>query len=81
MTNDRFLSYFMSQQTVIQVARYTSLIHCKHLEGILHAIKRRGLPHKVHREIPSSISRYAHIATQLQPYLLSKTYSDEKYKA
>ena len=44
----------------------STVVDGKHLQCILHAVKRCGLPHKVHREVGSDLRRNSNIGLQLQ---------------
>ena len=54
---------------VVQVARDTGLIHSEELEGALHAVKGRALPHKLHREVHSGVGGRMGAPLQLQNHL------------
>ena len=73
LTLYRMLLYFMPQQLVVQVTRNTGLIDGKHFHGILHPIKRCALPHKLNREVVSTVDGYANIALQLQSNFFTET--------
>ena len=64
--------YLVTQQLVVQVYGDGRVADGKHLHGILHAVKGRGLPHKVHTEVVSEFSGHPNVGLEFQPHLLTK---------
>ena len=60
------------QQLVVEVDGHGRLVDSKHLHGVLHAVKGRGLPHKVHTEVVVDVCGHSNVGLQLQTNLLTK---------
>ena len=55
------------------VTRNAGLINGKHFHGTLHPIKRSALPHKLNREVVSTVDGHTNIAPQLQSNFFTET--------
>ena len=64
----------MSQQFVVHEARHAAIVDSKHFESRLHAIKRGGLPHKVHRKVERQVSGAFAIAQLHRNLLVRQTH-------
>ena len=64
------LLHLVTQQLVVQVGTDTGLIDCKHLESVLHSVKRGGLPHIVHSEVGGIRGDILAPRAKLQSHLL-----------
>ena len=64
------LLHLVTQQLVVQVGTDTGLVDCKHLESVLHSVKRGGLPHIVHSEVGGIRGDILAPRAKLQSHLL-----------
>ena len=64
------LLHLVAQKFMVQVGADAGLVDCKHLESVLHSVKRGGLPHIVHSEVGGIRGDILAPRAELQSHLL-----------